>query len=179
MKSLLLAISFVLLCSISVGCVEANVDAQVVVTHSFTSPNDIPGCPVQYASYCSLLPPTTVNLPPFTQKIHISLPAGASASAYIEELDVATATTSFGFVNELTVEVSAPGLPTVQLVDYKPSTAPGSLMKLFPEHQDLVPYIEAESTTFTIAVTGTVPDQEVPLDVAITVDGDASYSKGL
>jgi hypothetical protein len=179
MKTLLLCIAAVLLCSLGSGCLSAHADAEVMVTNSFTSPNDIPGCPPQYTAYCQT-GPVTVALPPFTQKIHINLPAGADADAYIAELDVTTtAAAGFGFVQELTVEVSAPGLAPSKLVDYKPTTPAGTILKLFPDHQNLVPYIEAESTTFTITITGTVPPSEVPLDVALTIDGDASYSKSL
>jgi hypothetical protein len=161
------------------GCVSGKIDAQVVVNHDFLAPNDIPGCT---ATVCPTPSPVvTVNLPPVTQNIHFKLPNGAAASSYIEEMDLLSISGyPLDFIQEVTVEVSASGIATYPLVDYKPSVPPTTAIYLFPDDVDLTPYLEAPQTTFTIAVTGTVPSEDVPLHVDITIDAEATYySKGL
>lgn len=175
---LLLAFGIAILGS---GCVDAKLNIQqVVVQHEFTAPNDIPGCPAGYAAYCAAAGAVTVNLPPITQNIHFSPPAGVVASVYVDEIDITTPNgASLDFIQSLTVELSGPGIATYPLVDYHPSVPPTTELQLFPDDQDILPYVEGDTTVFGIAIYGTVPSAEVPLDVTIFLNGNIEYKKGL
>jgi hypothetical protein len=159
------------------GCLQAGVDVtQVSIHHQFVSPDDIPGCPEEGACPTT---PVTVNLPGFTEKVHFSPPSGVVASAYIDEIDVGSPSgASFNFIQNVIVEIASDQLHS-DIVDYTPSVPPGQDLALFPSDVDLLPYFEGDSTTFTIAITGTAPPQEVPLDVTIFLNGEISYKKGL
>lgn len=192
MKNILFAILAVLFLSVAgSGCVDANVSIdQAVVDHngdpqfSFT----IPGCSPSLEVYfpCpTAVPATTINLPGFTQKIDISLPAGADAHAHVTRLDVRdTNGNDLSVIQSLTVEVAADGgLHTYPFFD-APNTGYGPAITLIPTADiDLVPFVEAPSTTFTISfvVAGPVPtaDETFALDVSIYFSASASYEKSL
>jgi hypothetical protein len=164
------------------GCVDAKLNVQqVVVQHSFTAPYDIPGCsPSLEVPFPCPTAPVTVNLPPITQSIHFSPPAGVVASAYVDEIDISTTSgVSLDFIQSLTVELSGPNIATYLLVDYQPSVPPTTELQLFPDDQNILPYIEGDQTTFGISIYGTVPTAEVPLDVTIFLNGNVEYKKGL
>jgi|SRR5665213_144660 len=177
MKTLIL----VLLAFSLIGCVDAKLDVQqVAIQHSFAAPNDIPGCPANDASYCAAEGVVTVNLPGFTENIHFDPPGGVTGSATIDHVSLTTAAASgFSFLQTVTLEVSASNIATYPLVDFKPSDVSGQTIYLDGNGVNLLPYIEGDATTFTIAITGTVPPQEVSLDVTIFLNGEVSYEKGL
>lgn len=163
------------------ACVKADVDVtQVVIHHQFLSPNGIPGCsPSLEVSFTCPTQPVTVNLPGIEEKVHFNPPSGVVASAYVDEIDVTSPSgESLDFIQNVLIEIASDTLHD-NIVDYTPSVPPGQDLALFPDDVDLIQYFEGSSTGFTIAITGTVPPAEVPLDVTIFINGEISYEKGL
>lgn len=166
----------------SIGCLSADLTVnQLVVQHDFTSPNDIPGCSPSLEVYFPCpTGPVTVNLPGFSENIHFQPPGGVTGKATIDHILVDTTNPDgFGFIQNVTMEVSAPGIATYPLVDYVPSVTPGQELYLAGDDVDLMPYIEAPMTEFVIAISGTVPTAEVPLHVTIFINAEVSYEKSL
>lgn len=180
MKNIILAIGAVLVLSIG-GCLSATVDIPgVEVSHSFTAPNDIPGCPIGPGNCPS--PPLAVPLPPITQHIDFKAPAGVDVSAWIEEMDITSpsgAPLSFITGIKITVSSDDPSAPGPSLVvDYAPSVVPNLRISLFPDDVNVVPYLRG-NTSFAIVVTGTVPDNDVPLDALVRISAEGSYKRSL
>ena len=189
MKTIALAIFAVLL--LSLGCVQADLSIDKAVIDHNGDPQftfTIPGCSPSLEVYfpCpTAVPATTINLPGFTQKIDISLPAGADASVKITGLDVRdTNGNDLSVIQSLTIEVASDGgLHTYPFFD-APNTGYGPAIHLAPTADvDLVPYVESPSTTFTVSfvVAGPVPtaDETFALDISVYFEISASYEKSL
>ena len=186
----------ILIIASSFGCVKADLTVNQVQIHpdtTFTIPGcqtiadqacasqgQPAGCVPNPTAYCAAAGNQAVDLPPITQKINFKPPTGVDASVYVDEIDITvTNGTSLDFLTGVIVEISGPGIADEHFVDYQPSVAPTTELQLFPDDENVLPYIEGDTTVFGIHIDGSAPPSDVQVGVTIFLNGNVSFSKSL
>ncbi|HUB05921.1 MAG TPA: hypothetical protein VMB50_02920 [Myxococcales bacterium] len=144
-----------LLASLSAGCAFQITEPMPTTTLTVSSQDE--GQP---------LPPLeSLAIPP--QNVG---PAGSAGLDSVTFTSTATPAQTFDFLDSVTVSVSAPGLPTVQVATLSPVPPGATSVSLdVVSGVNLLPYVQA-GCTVTATGTGSYPSQDFSFDGQVVID---------